>query len=80
MPARLGLGDIWAEHRRTSRGYELLILERQLAQSQVEGEVLEVELLCVNPQEQINPHHAVKLSAQEINRDTLRIFARPKHR
>ena len=78
LPARIGLGDIWAEHRRTPQGYELLILERQLARSRGEGEVLEVELLCQNPREQIDPHRSFVLSAQEVSRDTLRVFARPR--
>lgn len=78
MPARLGMGDIWAEHRESAQGYELLILERQIARDRSEGELLEVELLCINPHEQINPHRALWFGAQEVNRDTLRIFARPK--
>jgi hypothetical protein len=40
--------------------------------------VLEVELLCQNPREQINPHRSFVLSAQEVSRDTLRVFARPR--
>ena len=78
LSPRLSLGDIWAEHRRTADGYEVMILERHLAEGRGEGEVLEVEMLCVNPQEPINPHHAFDFSAQEINRDTLRVFAYPR--
>lgn len=78
LSPRLSLGDIWAEHRRTVDGYEVMILERHLAEGRGEGEVLEVEMLCVNPQAPVNPHHAFHFSAQEINRDTLRVFAYPK--
>jgi hypothetical protein len=78
LSPKLGLGDIWAEHRRTTDGYEVMILERQLAQGRGEGEVLEVEMLCINPHAPINPHHQFDFTAREINRDTLRIFAYPK--
>ena len=78
LSPRLSLGDIWAEHRRTADGYEVLILERHLAEGRGEGEVLEVEMLCINPHNPINPHRRFSFTTQEINRDTLRIFAYPK--
>ena len=79
LSPRLSLGDIWAEHRRTHDGYEVMILERHLAEGRGEGEVLEVEMLCINPHRPVDPHHKYSFTAQEINRDTLRIFAYPKN-
>ena len=70
-------GELWAEHKKTVKGsYEVLIIERRLAQERGEGEVLERELLCQNHQEPINPLQGYfRFSYQDINRDVTRVFA-----
>jgi hypothetical protein len=71
-------GLIWAQHRKTRQGYELLIVEDLFSESRGEGEVLERELLCVNSYRPVSAHESFQFAIQEIDRDTLRVYAVPK--
>lgn len=80
LTAQPSSGELWAEHRQSKRGgFEVLIIERRLSQERGSGEVLEREVLCHNGQGPIDPLKGYfKFSFREINRDTARVFAKPR--
>ena len=72
----LSSGFLWADHRQTPEGYELLIIEHRFAEGRGVGEVFERDLLCVNPRRPVSVGARFEFTAREIDRDTLRIYAR----
>jgi hypothetical protein len=69
-------GDIWVEHRQTAQGnFELLMMEKRFADDRGEGEVQEQEILCIHPNQPIDPLSSYfTFSYEEINRDTTRVY------
>lgn len=77
LNASLSKGNLWAEYKQTrSGGYELLIIEKRLAEDRGEGEVREIELLCVNPQDEVKISDSYfSFSYQDTSRQITRVFA-----
>jgi hypothetical protein len=74
---RLSSGFIWAEHRATKDGYQLLITEHRFVETHHEGELLERSLLCTHPHRPVRAEGMFKFMAREIDRETLRVYAVP---
>ncbi|MAD61567.1 MAG: hypothetical protein CMH49_08700 [Myxococcales bacterium] len=73
-------GDLWAEARpRSQGGYEVLLIERRYVKNTGHGEMLERELLCTSPNTALTILESdYQFMAQELNRDTMRVYVTAK--
>ena len=74
VSSQMSSGEIWVEHRQVGSGYEIMLIERRLAEDRGHGEVHERELLCINPKKPIDPIAGpYQFLQRELGRATLRI-------
>jgi hypothetical protein len=78
LSTSLSTGFIWAEHRKTEQGYQLLIIEHRFAEDQGEGEVLERDLLCTHPYRAVRAQGYFEFFGREISRDVFRLYAQSR--